>query len=194
MPDTRVDALEAATRCCSALRLRQRLPKHARQTPGIDSPTLNVGLIEGGINTNVVPDRVTFRLDRRIIPEEVRSRSRPAAQADHRQRRTLPRHQGDGAAGAARRRWFRSRAASGSRRDPAPRQAILGKTCPSPACRSSPTPVTTPPGHSDGALWRRPADEAGSERHIANENIRLRELRTATKIVALAVAELLGAG
>jgi len=27
-------------------------------------------LIEGGINTNVVPDKVTFRLDRRIIPEE----------------------------------------------------------------------------------------------------------------------------
>jgi acetylornithine deacetylase/succinyl-diaminopimelate desuccinylase-like protein len=29
-----------------------------------------VGLISGGINTNVVPDRVTFRIDRRIIPEE----------------------------------------------------------------------------------------------------------------------------
>ena len=29
-----------------------------------------VGLIEGGINTNVVPDKVTFRLDRRMIPEE----------------------------------------------------------------------------------------------------------------------------
>ncbi len=29
-----------------------------------------VGLIEGGVNTNVVPDRVVFRLDRRIIPEE----------------------------------------------------------------------------------------------------------------------------
>jgi acetylornithine deacetylase/succinyl-diaminopimelate desuccinylase-like protein len=29
-----------------------------------------VGLIEGGVNTTVVPDRVVFRLDRRIIPEE----------------------------------------------------------------------------------------------------------------------------
>jgi acetylornithine deacetylase/succinyl-diaminopimelate desuccinylase-like protein len=38
--------------------------------PGIGSPTLVVGLIEGGINTNVVPDRVTFRIDRRIIPDE----------------------------------------------------------------------------------------------------------------------------
>ena len=37
---------------------------------GIGSPTLVVGLIKGGINTNVVPDTVTFRIDRRIIPEE----------------------------------------------------------------------------------------------------------------------------
>ena len=37
---------------------------------GIGSPQINVGLISGGINTNVVPDRVTFRLDRRIIPDE----------------------------------------------------------------------------------------------------------------------------
>ena len=39
-------------------------------TPGIGAPKLTVGLIAGGINTNVVPDRVTFRLDRRMIPEE----------------------------------------------------------------------------------------------------------------------------
>ena len=37
---------------------------------GIDHPTMIVGLIEGGINTNVVPDRLTLRLDRRMIPEE----------------------------------------------------------------------------------------------------------------------------
>ena len=30
-----------------------------------------VGTIVGGINTNVVPDEVTLRLDRRIIPEEI---------------------------------------------------------------------------------------------------------------------------
>lgn len=37
---------------------------------GIDSPTLVIGLIQGGINTNVVPDNVKFRIDRRIIPDE----------------------------------------------------------------------------------------------------------------------------
>jgi acetylornithine deacetylase/succinyl-diaminopimelate desuccinylase-like protein len=29
-----------------------------------------VGLLSGGINTNVVPDRLTLRLDRRMTPEE----------------------------------------------------------------------------------------------------------------------------
>ena len=38
--------------------------------PGIGSPQMTVGLISGGINTNVVPDRVVFRLDRRMVPEE----------------------------------------------------------------------------------------------------------------------------
>jgi succinyl-diaminopimelate desuccinylase len=40
------------------------------ETPGIDHPTLVVGLIKGGINTNVVPDKVSLRLDRRVVPEE----------------------------------------------------------------------------------------------------------------------------
>ncbi|MGB4359737.1 MAG: M20/M25/M40 family metallo-hydrolase, partial [Rhodoferax sp.] len=31
---------------------------------------LNVGLISGGTNTNVVPGTVSFKLDRRMIPEE----------------------------------------------------------------------------------------------------------------------------
>jgi len=30
-----------------------------------------VGLIEGGTNTNVVPGKVVFKLDRRMIPEEL---------------------------------------------------------------------------------------------------------------------------
>jgi acetylornithine deacetylase/succinyl-diaminopimelate desuccinylase-like protein len=38
--------------------------------PGITHPYLNVGRIEGGTNTNVVPGKVVFKLDRRMIPEE----------------------------------------------------------------------------------------------------------------------------
>jgi succinyl-diaminopimelate desuccinylase len=71
MPATGHDALFASTTILNALYAeRNRLAKSKSKTPGIGSPTLNVGLIEGGINTNVVPDLVTFRLDRRMIPEE----------------------------------------------------------------------------------------------------------------------------
>ncbi|WP_020651152.1 M20/M25/M40 family metallo-hydrolase [Solimonas variicoloris] len=71
MPASGVDALEAATRILGVLyAARAEMAKIHSQTPGIDHPTLNVGLISGGINTNVVPDLVRFRLDRRIIPEE----------------------------------------------------------------------------------------------------------------------------
>jgi acetylornithine deacetylase/succinyl-diaminopimelate desuccinylase-like protein len=37
---------------------------------GITHPYLNVGRIEGGSNTNVVPGKVVLKLDRRMIPEE----------------------------------------------------------------------------------------------------------------------------
>jgi acetylornithine deacetylase/succinyl-diaminopimelate desuccinylase family protein len=70
-PSTGVDALEVANELMSALyAYRKTLSAPLSSTPGIGSPQLTIGLIEGGINTNVVPDRVVFRLDRRIIPEE----------------------------------------------------------------------------------------------------------------------------
>ena len=71
MPFTGHDALEATTAILTALYdWRKRLTDKVSNIDGIGSPQCTVGLIEGGINTNVVPDRVTFRLDRRIIPEE----------------------------------------------------------------------------------------------------------------------------
>ena len=70
-PEKGVDALEAATGILSDLyALRRTYAATKSAIPGIASPTLVVGLIAGGINTNVVPDHVKFRLDRRIIPEE----------------------------------------------------------------------------------------------------------------------------
>lgn len=71
IPSTGVDAIEAATDVLNALYShRDELSQKRSKVAGIDAPTLNVGLIQGGINTNVVPDRVCLRLDRRIIPEE----------------------------------------------------------------------------------------------------------------------------
>ena len=49
---------------------RGNLAARASAIPGIGAPQLTIGLISGGINTNVVPDRINFRLDRRIVPEE----------------------------------------------------------------------------------------------------------------------------
>jgi succinyl-diaminopimelate desuccinylase len=70
-PDTGADALEAANTILTALYAsRKTLAQTPSTTPGIGAPQLTIGLIEGGINTNVVPDRIIFRLDRRIIPEE----------------------------------------------------------------------------------------------------------------------------
>jgi acetylornithine deacetylase/succinyl-diaminopimelate desuccinylase-like protein len=70
-PSTGVDALEVATDIMSAIyAYRSMLAARVSAVPGIGSPQVTVGLIKGGINTNVVPDRITFRLDRRMIPEE----------------------------------------------------------------------------------------------------------------------------
>ena len=71
MPESGVDALAAATGILKSIYdSREALRERRSNVPGITHPTVTVGLIEGGINTNVVPDRVSFRVDRRIIPEE----------------------------------------------------------------------------------------------------------------------------
>ena len=70
-PDSGRDALEAATAILTGLyKFRARLARRKSRATGIKSPTLNVGTIAGGFATNVVPDRVTLRIDRRVIPEE----------------------------------------------------------------------------------------------------------------------------
>ncbi|MSQ52850.1 MAG: M20/M25/M40 family metallo-hydrolase [Betaproteobacteria bacterium] len=70
-PATGIDALEAANGIMTGLyALRKTWRSRRSSTRGIDSPTLVIGVVAGGINTNVVPDNVKFRIDRRIIPEE----------------------------------------------------------------------------------------------------------------------------
>jgi succinyl-diaminopimelate desuccinylase len=71
VPDTGVDALQAATRILNALYHQNTLYRQvASAVKGIGHPYLNIGRIEGGTNTNVVPGKVVLRLDRRMIPEE----------------------------------------------------------------------------------------------------------------------------
>ena len=71
VPATGVDALQGAVHILNALYAQNRLYKGVRsRVPGIKHPYLNVGRIEGGVNTNVVPGKVVLKLDRRMIPEE----------------------------------------------------------------------------------------------------------------------------
>ena len=71
IPESGVDALQGAVQILNALYAQNALYKNiTSQVEGINHPYLNVGWIEGGTNTNVVPGRITFKLDRRMIPEE----------------------------------------------------------------------------------------------------------------------------
>jgi hypothetical protein len=71
VPETGVDALQAANRILSALYHQNTLYQQiSSRVLGINHPYLNVGRIEGGSNTNVVPAKVVLKLDRRMVPEE----------------------------------------------------------------------------------------------------------------------------
>jgi len=71
IPESGVDALHSAVQILNALYAQNtRYQAITSQVPGITHPYLNVGLIQGGTNTNVVPGKVCFKLDRRMIPEE----------------------------------------------------------------------------------------------------------------------------
>jgi acetylornithine deacetylase/succinyl-diaminopimelate desuccinylase-like protein len=195
MPDTGVDALEAATAVLTALYdYRAELAKTRSAVPGIVSPTLNVGLIKGGINTNVVPDQVVFRIDRRMIPEEdpaksevdlrrvieEAARQRPSARVDvHRLLLATP---------------LKPIAGTDRLADAIARRAedILHVDVP-----QTGVPLYTDARHYAAAgipivlYGAGPRSILEANAHNANENLRLNDLMAATKIVALACADLL---
>ncbi|MGE0255436.1 MAG: M20/M25/M40 family metallo-hydrolase [Alphaproteobacteria bacterium] len=194
-PDAGVDALEAATGVLAALYAgRPALAATRSATPGIETPTLNVGLIAGGINTNVVPDRVTFRLDRRIVPEENPDR----VEADLRAlvadaARAHPRAQ------VAVTRVMLARPLAplaGTERITAALQdaarAVLGLDI-----AATGVPLYTDARHYADAgvpvvlYGAGPRTLAEASAHNADENLRLNDLAAATRIVARAVAALL---
>ena len=71
IPDSGTDALQGAVHILNALHaLNADYKKITSKVEGITHPYLNVGQITGGTNTNVVPGKVVFKLDRRMIPEE----------------------------------------------------------------------------------------------------------------------------
>jgi len=71
IPDSGTDALQAATHILNALyALNTDYRQVTSGVEGITHPYLNVGQITGGTNTNVIPGKVVFNIDRRMIPEE----------------------------------------------------------------------------------------------------------------------------
>jgi acetylornithine deacetylase/succinyl-diaminopimelate desuccinylase-like protein len=161
---------------------------------GISAATLNVGLIGGGINTNVVPDRVWFRLDRRIIPEEV-----PAdVEAELRERIAVAARRFSGTVVDIKRILLAAPLAPvpGSERIVGAIQRharrVLGVGVP-----TTGVPLYTDARHYAArgipvvlyGAGPRTLREASA--HNADENLRLHDLRAATTIVALAVADLL---
>jgi acetylornithine deacetylase/succinyl-diaminopimelate desuccinylase family protein len=71
IPDSGTDALQGANHILTALyRLNRDYLQVRSRVEGISHPYLNVGLISGGTNTNVIPGKVVLKIDRRMIPEE----------------------------------------------------------------------------------------------------------------------------
>lgn len=68
-PSEGIDALKKSIRAIQGLyELGKRLEK--RSIPGWGSPTLNVTTLQAGTATNVIADRSTFSIDRRLVPGE----------------------------------------------------------------------------------------------------------------------------
>ena len=71
IPASGIDAMQGATAILNALYAQNALYQSiTSQVQGITHPYLNVGMVSGGTNTNVVPGKVSIKLDRRMIPEE----------------------------------------------------------------------------------------------------------------------------
>lgn len=190
MPDTGVDALEAATRLLASLyELRKGYTAIRSKVPGISHPTLVVGLIKGGINTNVVPDAVTLRLDRRIVPEE--DPEQVEAELIRHIEATVP---------CTVRRILLVRPFS-----PQPGQQRLVELIQRHArtVLGEDIPADGVPIYADARLYSNrgiptvmygagPRNLLDANGHRADERVPLKELHQATQVVALALADLLG--
>ncbi len=197
MPHTGADALEAAAGVLTVLYdHRRRLTSIHSQVNGIDTPSLTVGLISGGINTNVVPDKVSLRLDRRLIPEEDPARVEADLRLlieDHvrvpgtscKIEQILLAEALVPIAGTERLSGLLERHASDIMGEPVTSHGV---------------PLYTDARHYAKAdiptvlYGAGPHSVLEANAHGADEHLRLDDLRKATEVVALALLELLGSG
>ena len=195
VPETAVDALQAATRVLVALYdENQRLKQTRSAVKGINHGYINVGQIVGGTNTNVVPGKVVLKIDRRMIPEE------DAVQVEAELRRLIEQAAGvmPGISVEIRRlllaRAMKPLPGNEALVEPLTRHAseLFGETV-----EASGTPLYT-----DARLFSErgipaviygagPRTVLESNAKRADEHIRLDDLRRATKVVARTLADLL---
>ncbi len=196
IPHTGVDALQGATAILAALYAQNALYRTRRSAvPGIDHPYLNVGRIEGGTNTNVVPGRVVLRLDRRMIPEE----DPVLVEADVRRVieeavRAVP------GTSVEIRRLLLARALEPM---PAAEPLVRALQRHGEAVFGEPIPTSGTPLYTDARLYGEagvacalygagPRTVLESNAKRADEHLVLEDLRRATKVVARALRDLLG--
>ena len=197
IPKTGHDALRAASAVLAAVYAEaDRLESVRSKVAGIESPTFIVGTVAGGINTNVVPDRIVLKMDRRMIPEEdpalVEARVREVIEGAVR---------GQPGIRVEIRRILLARALK-----PLPGHEKLVAVLQKHGERvfGEPIPAVGVPLYADARLYGergipivmygagpRTILEANAKR--ADENLLLEDLRRATIVVASAVAELLSA-
>ncbi|KAK1962333.1 peptidase family M20/M25/M40 [Colletotrichum sublineola] len=196
IPDTGVDALQGAVAILNALyALNAGYRRVSSAVAGITHPYLNVGRIEGGTNTNVVPGTVAFKLDRRMIPEED-----PAA-VEAEIRRTIA----DAAATAqpgisvdVRRLLL----ANAMRPVPGNRPLMEAIQAHGESILGEPVPATGTPLYTDVRLYAEagvpgvvygagPRTVLESHAKRADERLRLEDLRRATKVIARTLRDLL---
>lgn len=197
MPETGHDALQAANAILNAI--YGKLPDLAKiksKVAGINTPTMLVGQISGGTNTNVVPGKVVLKMDRRMIPEE------NPAEVEAQVRAMI-----EGAvAGRTGIRVEIKRILLANALKPLPGQEKIVAALQKHGQRvfGEPIPALGVPLYTDARLYGeagipvvlygagpRTVSESNAKR--ADENLLLEDLRKATQVVACAVAELLGA-
>ena len=197
MPETGHDALQAANAILNAI--YGKLPdlgKIKSKVAGINTPTMLVGQISGGTNTNVVPGKVVLKMDRRMIPEE------NPAEVEAQVRAMI-----EGAvAGRSGIRVEIKRLLLANALKPLPGQEKLVGALQKHGERvfGETLPALGVPLYTDARLYGeagipvvlygagpRTVPESNAKR--ADENLLLEDLRKATQVVACAVAELLTA-
>jgi succinyl-diaminopimelate desuccinylase len=197
IPETGVDALQGTVAILEALYAQNDLYRQVTsRVAGISHPYLNVGTIAGGTNTNVVPGKVVFRLDRRMIPEE------DPGEVEAGLRRVIV----DAAARRAGLRVDIRRLLLARALQPMRGNAALVATLQKhgEAVFGEPIPVSGTPLYTDVRLYGEagipaaiygagPRTVLESNAKRADEHLDLEDLRRATKVVARTLRELLAA-